>query len=213
MTIKGINLSLYSNCCSFLSWHTMAPRARGVRLHLGGRVRLEPPCFQAGQHTAVSVNSSGPARRFGSSYPQSWRPDCPEAALQRAGRVHERLDSTQRGNSQVRKWEELECSWRAVMSHDSCTQIYCFCCCYNLLKVFLYSVVVSICKSLRNLWESITERQEEIYPACVSSMICICSSGSARTLPKTLPCSPEKSTMWQERSTQSALQPRIQELW
>lgn len=81
----------------------MATCARGVRLHLGGRVRLKPPHVQAGPDEAISVHSSSPARRFGSGDSESHRSDSPEAALQRAGRVHERLDGAQRGDSQVRK--------------------------------------------------------------------------------------------------------------
>ncbi|KAG7214470.1 hypothetical protein INR49_023067 [Caranx melampygus] len=55
---------------------------RGVRLHLGGRVRLKPPHVQA-----ISVYSSGPAGRFGTA--SLILRGCPEAALKGTGRVYE----------------------------------------------------------------------------------------------------------------------------
>lgn len=95
-----------------ISQLTVAPRARGVRLHLGGRVWLQPPRIQAaGPRATPPLHPGGPAGGVGASVPQPGQPGCSEA-LQRTGRLHAGLDGTQRGNRPVRE------PFRAPMSHD-----------------------------------------------------------------------------------------------
>lgn len=90
----------------------VAPRARGIRFHLGGRVRLQPPRIQAGPWETFPLHPGGPAGGVSSNVPEPGQPGGSEAAVQRAGRLHAGLDGAQRGNRPVRE------PFRAPMSHD-----------------------------------------------------------------------------------------------
>lgn len=80
----------------------MAPRPRGVRFHLGGRVRLEPPRVQTGPGAGVLFRPRRPADGFGPGVSQPRGSGRREAAVQGTRGVHERLDRSQRRNRQVR---------------------------------------------------------------------------------------------------------------